>query len=138
MSGETAPIREARLVFTAPLRLAGGLNAREHWRKRAKRVGAERNATTFAALAALGRDWQRAVSFPCVVTITRRGPRLLDDDNLPGSCKAVRDQIAAELGITDGPTDKRASWAYAQEKGAYGVTVEIACEDALRGLGLMP
>lgn len=62
---------------------------------------------------------------PCLVTITRLGPRTLDDDNLAGSAKAIRDSIAARLGVDDGDT-ARIQFRYAQEKSkAYGVRITL-------------
>lgn len=63
---------------------------------------------------------------PLTVTITRIGPRKLDDDNLEGACKYVRDQIARKVGIDDG--SDQYTWLYGQRKGKpgeYGVEVEI-------------
>ncbi len=39
----------------------------------------------------------------------------LDDDNLRGALKAVRDEVAAQLGVDDG--DARVLYEYAQSKG---------------------
>ncbi|MDB5297798.1 MAG: Bcep22 hypothetical protein [Phycisphaerales bacterium] len=55
----------------------------------------------------------RIVGLPCVVTLTRIGPRELDGDNLQGAFKAVRDMVALELGVDD--ADPRVTWEYAQE-----------------------
>jgi len=55
-------------------------------------------------------------ALPCTVLMTRIAPRKLDDDNLRGAFKAVRDQVAAWLGVDD--ADPRVTWAYAQERGA--------------------
>jgi hypothetical protein len=62
-------------------------------------------------------------ALPVVVTLTRQGPRLLDDDNLAFAFKSVRDGVAQALGIKD--HDKRVTWRYAQLKGAYSITIEI-------------
>lgn len=121
MSAETGPIRFA----VHGLRLVSGLNVREHWARRAKRVRNERDQTRLASIAALGPRWFLRVHLPVVLTITRVGPRMLDSDNAHGSAKAVRDQLASMLGITDGPTDARATWRVEQRKGPYAVEVEI-------------
>ena len=60
---------------------------------------------------------------PLLVTITRVGPRRLDDDNLDAACKYVRDQIAAHVGVDDG--SDQYTWQYKQRIGKYGVDVEI-------------
>jgi hypothetical protein len=62
-----------------------------------------------------------------VVTITRVSPRLLDDDNLRGALKAVRDGIADALGVDD--RDERVRWRYRQIRGTvkyHAVDVSIA------------
>lgn len=101
-----------------PLKTVGGLNAREHWRARATRVKHER--WTAAMLV------PRHV-LPCVVTMTRLSPGTLDDDNMQGAMKAVRDGIADKLGVKD--NDKRIHWRYDQRRckaGEYGVEVTIS------------
>lgn len=66
----------------------------------------------------------------CVVTMTRCGPRGLDEDNLSGALKSVRDAIAQLIyGGTPGQRDDdpRCEWRYAQLKTpvhAVLVTVE--------------
>lgn len=80
---------------------------------------------------------------PCTITMTRIGPRLLDDDNLPMSMKWIRDELGACLfpdkvivyknkkgrhvankGHSD--SDSRVTWKYAQEKGKMlGIRIEI-------------
>lgn len=59
----------------------------------------------------------------CMVSFRRR---TLDDDNLSGACKWLRDAIAASLGIDDG--DSRLRWEYAQieTKGKEGTAVHIS------------
>ncbi len=60
---------------------------------------------------------------PIIITITRVGPRRLDDDNLASACKYVRDAIAADVGVDDG--SPLYTWQYRQHIGKYGVDVEI-------------
>jgi hypothetical protein len=48
----------------------------------------------------------------------------MDDDNLPGSLKAIRDEVASVLGVDDGDR-ARIRFAYAQERGEWGVRVRI-------------
>lgn len=61
---------------------------------------------------------------PLTVTITRVGPRKLDDDNLQSACKYVRDEIANVIGVDDG-NDRFYTWQYRQRTGPYGVEVDI-------------
>jgi hypothetical protein len=52
---------------------------------------------------------------PVVVTITRLGGKQLDtDDNLPRSCKAVKDVLAEFLGVQDHGRDPRVKWKFRQ------------------------
>ncbi len=60
---------------------------------------------------------------PLLVTITRIGPRRLDDDNLQGACKYVRDQIASVVGVDDG--SNLYTWHYEQKTGKFGVDIDI-------------
>ena len=61
---------------------------------------------------------------PWRVTITRVGPRAMDDDNRTASAKGVRDSVAAWLGVDDG--DDRARWEVRGEVGrGYAVRVQI-------------
>jgi len=97
------------MTLTLPIRLKSSLNQREHWAKKAKRVKAERDATAWV----LGSRPRPAL--PCTVLLTRIAPRTLDDDNLRGAFKAVRDEVARWLGVDD--ADPRVRWEYAQERG---------------------
>jgi hypothetical protein len=112
--------------FSIPIRTKPGLNEREHWRVRAARVKKERSATRVLMLSAWRRFHQVPPEPPWLVTLTRASPgtRPMDDDNLPGSLKAIRDEVASVLGVDDG--DKaRIRFAYAQERGEWGVRVRI-------------
>lgn len=112
------------IEVSLPLRTRSTLNTREHWSQRAKRAQAER-ALIRMRLAGV-RGWPPAL--PVNVTLTRVGPRELDDDNLQGACKATRDGVADALGVDDGSEDVQ--WLYAQEKGAYEVRVKVESRDA--------
>ena len=104
--------------YLLPIKTVTGLNAREHFRVRAKRVRAER-----AAVALIVKPFWT----PCIVRMVRLSPALCDDDNLQGACKAIRDEIAKINGVDDGPTGP-ITWVYAQEKckrGQFGVRVEF-------------
>ena len=103
-----------------PIRTQRGLNDREHWAKRAKRVKNER--TTAKML-------MPKVATPCTIKLTRLSPGTLDSDNLQGALKAVRDGIADRLEIDDGSEAVR--WVYAQEKSKiHAVRIEI--EEAIK------
>lgn len=105
-------------AYIIPIKTVTGLNAREHWRVRAKRVKAERTATALCV---------PKFSPPAIVRLVRLSPSLCDDDNLQGALKAVRDEVAKLAGCDDKPGGPL-QWVYAQEKckrGEFGVRVEI-------------
>ena len=64
------------------MRLVSEANAREHWQIRARRVKRQRRAVQAALEGVEPPDGHTHL-----VTITRRGPRLLDTDNLYGGAK---------------------------------------------------
>lgn len=96
-----------------------GPNAREHWAARAKRVRSEREAAAYI----LGPREKPAL--PCSVILTRMAPSIgLDDDNLVGSLKGVRDQVADWLGVND--RDRmRVRYVYRQIRAPWGVGIEF-------------
>ncbi|MFH1569165.1 MAG: hypothetical protein ABIL09_14315 [Gemmatimonadota bacterium] len=104
-------------------RLVAGDNAREHWGSRVARARKQRAAAKlWVANAFAGSGPPRP---PYRVTIIRYGRRHLDDDNLAGSAKHIRDGVADALGVNDG--DKRkVRWFYGDEiRKRYGVRIEI-------------
>lgn len=106
---------------TLPLRLVSLTNQREHWAKKARRAR-EQRSFTMLYLRANCRGW--ACPEQRTVTLTRIGKKLLDDDNLRGACKSVRDGVADFLGVDD--ADPRVTWEYGQLKGKeYAVRIEI-------------
>jgi hypothetical protein len=65
------------------------------------------------------------ISFRSVMMVRLAPSAGLDTGNLWNALKAVQDEIAAHLGIDDGPKSP-ASWAVGQERSqAYGVRVEL-------------
>lgn len=109
-----------------PVKIESSLNLREHWRTRANRNTSHR-AAAFSALRAAVKKFDPSI-LPCVVTLTRIAPREMDDDNLAGGFKSVRDGTADWLGCDD--RDKRIEWRYAQRQG--GVR-EYAAEIRIEG-----
>jgi hypothetical protein len=107
------------IEVSLPLRTHSTLNVREHWRKRAKRAQEERAVVRMRL--AVVQGWPPPL--PVTVTLTRVGPRALDDDNLAGSFKAVRDGVADALGVDDGSNEIQ--WFYNQKKGAHEVRVKV-------------
>ena len=104
-------------VLLPGVRLVSEANEHTHYSERAKRASSQR-----MVVAAVLRSARR-VAVPCVVAITRIAPRDLDTDNLQGSAKHVRDEVAAWLGVDD--RDPRVTWHVGQERGAYSVRVEV-------------
>ena len=116
--------------YEVPVRLVSESNMREHWAKKATRAKKNRSAAKFWTEQKV-RYLSDAIKggAPLKVTITRIAPGKLDDDNLTGSAKHVRDGIADALGIDDG--DPRITWVVEQAKftgphrGGYSCAVRI-------------
>lgn len=97
-----------------PMRTERGQNAREHWRDRHRRVKDEKWSTHWSLRGAFGHrcPWP----LPLVVTLTRGAPSMgLDDDNLVGSLKAIRDAVADWLEVDDARRDL-VRYRYSQER----------------------
>ncbi len=100
-----------------PIRTAPGMNVREHWAVRSKRVKSEREATGYVLRGCI------KPAIPVVVTLTRSAPSNgLDDDNLAGALKGVRDAVAEWLGVDDRDRT-RVRYAYEQVRGPWGVFI---------------
>lgn len=115
------------MKFDVPIALGRGMNGREHHMQRARRVRREREAVAWALF--VGKPPKGRVR----VTLTRlMAGKGLDGDNLQGSCKGPRDQVAQWLGRDD--ADPSIEWVYAQgvappKKGALRIEVEsLPCE----------
>jgi hypothetical protein len=93
-----------------PIRTVSETNQREHWAKRHRRRADQRSAT----LLHLRAMRMRLPSLPVRITLTRVAPRKLDDDNLRGALKAVRDGVADWLELDD--ADEHIEWCYAQRR----------------------
>jgi hypothetical protein len=123
----------APISFELPIRTVSEMNRRDHWSRRAKRMREHRLVTAMATVPRLldSSWWNSLASVSC--TVTRIGPRMLDQDNLAGSIKGVIDGIADALGVQD--NDPRIVWRYAQLKRtrsratatlpAYAIRIEI-------------
>lgn len=121
VEGASAPLMN--LEFDAPIITVSEANRREHWTARSLRRRLQRTAmTVFLKNALQGRS----IQLPCLVKLTRIGPKAMDSDNLAGSQKGLRDAIAQVLGVDDG--DPRIKFDYAQEaigRREYNVRVSI-------------
>ena len=107
-------------VFLPGLRCVNELNVREFWAQRQRRAKQHRTAVVDALTKS---GWGR--SLPCKVTLTRYGPRKMDEGcGNNASLKHARDGVADYLGVDDG--DLRLDWQYRQELGpGYGVRILI-------------
>lgn len=111
-------------AFGPGWKLVPSVNARGGWQVGYARGKRQKSGAYIATLAQVQRlrSWEKAK-----VTIVRVGPGRtpLDDDNLVGSAKHVRDGIALALGRDDGDT-KAYKWIVKQEQGpAFGIRVTI-------------
>lgn len=123
-----------------PIKTVSEFNSSEHWSSKSRR---HRQQQFFVKL-----SYQRIcteMALPCVITLTRLSPRLLDSDNLGGALKYVRDEIAeCILPHTGGlyktrtgwrrmkghaDSDPRLTWQYEQEQTkSYGIRIRIECQ----------
>ena len=92
-----------------PIATVSEANQRQHWAEKARRAKSQRQQAYYLTGAL------KALLLPATISLTRISPRALDDDNLRGALKAVRDGIADRLGIND--RDPRVKWEYGQERG---------------------
>lgn len=68
---------------------------------------------------------------PTTCTLVRIAPRMLDDDNLAGAFKSIRDEVASFFNVDDGPKGPIA-WRYEQQRGEpkqYAVHICLTWED---------
>ena len=149
MNAHTNPYPGFRSVaFVLPIQTKSLANLRWHWARKAK-LAAEQRGIVLLALRGLCRPFRlpEAVRAPKArpggrsvpamalleVTLTRIAPRELDDDNLRGALKSVRDGVADCLGVDD--RDKRVAWLYEQRRGRpkeYAVSVQIRVPDCAK------
>jgi hypothetical protein len=109
------------MILLPDLRTGRGLNDREHWQVRRRRVKAEKERAAWELA-----KWAEKPPIPAVVTLTRFAPSNgLDDDNLAGSLKGVRDAVAAWLGVDDRDRS-RVRYVYDQQRGAWAVGISFA------------
>lgn len=138
-SGKHKPVRVFDLGWTSaqgiirfgiPIKLDNPKNQREHWREASGRTSDQRTAAWVHCNAAKQATLLKIkTSERVLVTITRFGPLLLDNDNLQFSASAIRDGVADALGRGDGPKSG-IKWEYKQEitDRGYAVGVEIRCD----------
>lgn len=111
--------RKAEPGLFMPQRVISEANTHTHWTDRAKRAARQKEMTLL-----MMRGFHPPITLPATVTLVRYGPGRLDDDNLEGAFKAVRDGVAEFVGVDDG--DERWTWLYDQHEAKfYGVRVVI-------------
>lgn len=113
------------LDLTAPIKVVSEANrgGKEHWSVKVKR---KKNQQTEILAELSNALLGKQVILPCQVTLTRIGPKKMDDDNLARAFKGIRDAIAGKLGVDDG--DSKVKWIYGQDprgKREYSIKVEI-------------
>jgi hypothetical protein len=124
------PVDRDRLIVDAilPIQVQSEANTRGHWRAKAARAKCQRTATA-ACLRAMMARHGGSPKPPLVVHMVRLiGPRgrKMDDDNLRGAFKAVRDGVADWLGVDDGLADLVRYTEPTQEKhGGHAVRIVI-------------
>jgi hypothetical protein len=111
--------------MVAGLKTVSEANDRSHWAVKNRRKQEQQQLVAVAMHNAIRG---RQIEFPCVVKLTRIGPKRMDDDNWTRSAKGVRDIIAQKLGCDDGDESK-IKFEYAQMpigSRDYAVKVEIS------------
>ena len=115
--------------FSIPGHLPSRANQRVHWSKAQKRARLQRSTACGYTLAAMGTQLQPRR--PVLVRMTRVSPRLLDDDNLQGAFKSMRDGIADAFRVDDSPSGP-ITWEYGQRRGKVArAEIEIGEPDGL-------
>jgi hypothetical protein len=118
------------LSVEIPMQLVSTANQRLHWSAKARQTKNQRAATKLVMRSSAVRPRAYevagvlALGGQLVVTLTRLATRKLDSDNLAIAFKAVRDQIAEELGVDDG--SDAIDWRYLQAKGLKAIRIEIS------------
>lgn len=110
------------ITLRLPIHTVSEANVRGHWSARARRAQGHRSIIALALRPQVG-----SLGLPVCVLLTRKSIKKLDDDNLRGALKAVRDGVADALGLAD-DSDERVTWLYAQapaKPGEHGVEVAV-------------
>ena len=96
------------VTLPIPMRVYSEANRREHWRYKARRAKRQKAVVSWYLL-----SLREQPHVPATVLCVKLGPSRLDDDNLAGAFKHVRDSVATWLGVDDG--SELVTWHYAQE-----------------------
>lgn len=107
------------MTIAFPMRTGRGMNSSELPMVRHRRVKREKKEVMWE----LKRHTKPQI--PCTCVLTRVAPSSgLDDDNLAGALKAVRDAVAQWLGVDD-KDRMTVRYRYAQRRGPWGVCIEF-------------
>lgn len=124
------------VTLYVPLRTISHSNVRCHWAQRARIRKAER--ATVHACWLTQRIHLRLRGAPYEVTMTRIAPRELDDDNLAGALKAVRDEVADLLGFDSDRNSEWLEWMPSEQgrsdAGEYAVYIDIRHIEGVRSV----
>ncbi len=120
-------------IINLEIKVVSEANVRCHWAERAKRVKQQRE-TAFWATQARRMELGYYNDKILTITLTRKSKRFLDDDNLSGAFKAIRDGIAdalwPNLPAYTRDNHSRCIWIYTQEKSdSPGIRITIDIED---------
>lgn len=125
--------------FVIPLRAQNSLNARLHHMARWKRNQTEKRMVKFGWLTDVPPIQRTALKAaadsgrPITVLLTRGAPGSLDDDNLRGALKTVRDAIAKGILKRDDGKKAGIKWDYGEERTGF-VTNVVAGKKIRRGI----
>ena len=101
-----------------------------------KRVAEQRGLARIVVQSQTTLAQRQALALGCSARLIRIAPRLLHDvsESAPSALAAVRDGVADALGLDDRDASMGGliAWSYGQQRGPYGVRVE------LRPLDVMP
>ena len=114
---------DGTITITLPMRTVSEANVGDN---RVGKIVAMKRKGVQRMIALHAATMNHAITMlPAIVTLTRKAPRLLDDDNLARSLKAVRDGVADAMGVDDGDVDA-VEWLYEQVIAKdYAVEIEI-------------
>ncbi len=97
---------------------------------RSKRVKAQRELTALVLRAGTTRSQRELLALACSARLLRIAPRRLHDasESCASALSAVRDGVADALGVDDRDAEEGGvvAWKYAQERGPYGVRIELS------------
>lgn len=111
------------VTLAVPCRVVSEPNRRDHWTVKRRRAEIQDTAAAKAISESPLAGWIGCRG-RLVVTWTRLyAGRAMDDDNLRGAFKGLRDWLANWLGVDDG--DPRVEWRYEQRAGTPGVELWI-------------